>query len=108
MLNLRNVFLILLSTIVVSCNNRKSNSTDKESLKGKEYYLKLCASCHGKKGNLKLSKAADLTISYISEGDVFNIIKSGKGTMPSFSKFLSDDQIHLVTKYCISLRKKQE
>jgi mono/diheme cytochrome c family protein len=107
MFNLRNVFLILLSVIVFSCNNQKSNSSDNESLKGKEYYLKLCASCHGKKGNLKLSKAADLTVSYLSSEDIFTIIKSGKGTMPSFSRFLSDDQILLVTEYCLSLRKKE-
>jgi mono/diheme cytochrome c family protein len=104
---IRNVFIILLSAILFSCNNQENHSSQGEFSEGKEYYLKLCASCHGKKGNLKLSKAADLSVSLITKEEIFEIIKSGKGTMPSFSRFLNEDQMYKVAEYCLALRKKE-
>lgn len=105
MFNTSSVFVILLSVILVSCNNQENTSSQKEYSEGKEYYLKLCASCHGKKGNLKLSNAADLSISTFSKEEIFEIVKSGKGAMPSFNRFLNEDQIYKVTEYCLTLRK---
>lgn len=88
-----------------NCSNQEKDSSSSHPSVGKKYYQRLCASCHGKKGDLKLSKAADLSISTLSEDAIFEIISNGKGSMPSFKKYLNEKQIDLVSAYTLTLRK---
>jgi mono/diheme cytochrome c family protein len=68
--------------------------TDKSQARAKEIYSVDCAICHGDNGNGKtdLAKGMGLslpdwsdpkTLAEKSDGDMFNIIRNGKGTMPA-------------------------
>ncbi len=70
--------------------------------KGKEVYLKECAVCHGASGggrmpglqNFKESQALFRTDSTLRD-----IVRDGKGIMPSFNGLLSDEDIGNVVVY---------
>jgi mono/diheme cytochrome c family protein len=79
-----------------------------------QLYMKHCASCHGRDGRAKTSKAklnharnlADAEWQErASEERIFNAIMNGKGKMPGYGKKLSEAQIELVVAYVRGLRR---
>jgi mono/diheme cytochrome c family protein len=83
-------------------------------LQGETIFHDMCSPCHGPdgRGEIDLGKklhAADLTSSAVqsmSESELFAIVKSGKGKMPSFNGKLSDGDIKAVVSYVKQLGKK--
>jgi mono/diheme cytochrome c family protein len=79
-----------------------------------ELYAKYCASCHGRDGRAKTSKAklnharnlADADWQErVSEERIFNAILNGKGKMPGYGKKLSEQEIDLLVSFIRGLRK---
>lgn len=68
-------------------------------------YRQYCVTCHGAKGNLKLSGAKDLTISTIPQKEVVAQVYFGKGLMTSFKGQLKDEEIVAVSNYIMGFRK---
>ena len=88
----------------------------KENLKeAKSLYDMNCKSCHGSKGLGDGSKAKSLKgdlgdfssakFHAQTDGDLFYIIKKGKGDHPSFAKKLSEEEMWLTVMYVRSLKK---
>ncbi|TVR75810.1 MAG: cytochrome c [Chitinophagaceae bacterium] len=58
-----------------------------------------CKTCHGAKGNLKLSGASDLTISVLSMEESIEVISEGRGAMMPFKIFLNESELEAVASY---------
>jgi mono/diheme cytochrome c family protein len=78
--------------------------TDQQKSEAKAIFAAQCGWCHGDYG-MKADKGPRLAGTQMTEQQVEQRIHDGKpGYMPSFSKFLDDDQIKLMAKYIKSLK----
>ena len=88
-----------------------------ESLaKGKKIYAIDCAMCHGEKGDGKGDMASDIknvtdftnpdALKNHSDGELFIVIRKGKGEMPPEGDRAKDDDIWHLVNYVRSLAKK--
>ncbi len=80
-------------------------ASSNDSLNGAELYMQDCAACHGEKGNAGLSGATDISLSTLDKAQKMELVKQGKGLMPSFSGRLTDEQISALTDYVATLKK---
>lgn len=80
---------------------------------GRSDYDANCAGCHGANGNVQTEKARvlkmdvkklSLKASRKNRAEMAAIISNGKGSMPSFGKRLSKDEIDGIIDYVVSLR----
>lgn len=62
-----------------------------------------CALCHGRKGDLGLSGAKDLTRSTLAREEMIAIVTHGKGGMMAYAKVLSAAEIEQVVDYARTL-----
>ncbi len=92
-------------------------STPESQAHAKTVYEMDCAMCHGTKGNGKGDLVADMhltmkdltdpaTLKDMSDGQIFYIIKNGKGQMPAEGDRSKDDGIWNMVIYVRSLEKK--
>jgi len=78
--------------------------TDAEKAAAKQIFAAQCSWCHGDYG-MKADKGPQLAGTQMTEQEVEERIRNGKpGYMPSFRKFLNDQQIALMAKYIKSLK----
>jgi len=78
--------------------------TDAEKTEAKAIFAAQCGWCHGSYG-MTPDKGPRLAGTQMTEQEVRQRIRNGKpGYMPSFHKFLNDDQIALMAKYIKSLK----
>lgn len=107
---LKSTFLLGLVLFIFSC---QSTAESKEELakqtpaeQGASLYTMHCAQCHGEDGKLGSSGAKDLSKSSLADQQVLQIIKNGKGAMPSMKALLeTEDNIHLVLSHVKALRR---
>ncbi len=70
--------------------------------KGKEVYLKECAACHGASGEGRMPGLLNFQESqalFRTNNALRDIVRDGKGIMPSFNGLLSDEDISNVVVY---------
>ncbi len=98
----RLVLIFAFAFIISSCQSDADNSSsvsEVSSLPGVKLYEQNCVSCHGKKGNLGVSGASDLSISSKSREEKIEFIQKGSanGVMQpygnAFGGNLSDEEI---------------
>jgi len=107
---LKSTFLLGLVLFIFSC---QSTAESKEELakqtpaeQGASLYTMHCAQCHGEDGKLGSSGAKDLSKSVLADQQVLQIIKNGKGAMPSMKALLeTEDNIHLVLSHVKAIRR---
>jgi len=86
---------------------------------GKKMYGYDCAMCHGKDGDGKGDLAADMKLKMLdytdpaalkdkTDGELFYIIKNGKGDMPSEGDRAKPDEVWNLVNYIRSLAKKSK
>jgi mono/diheme cytochrome c family protein len=90
--------------------------TPESIAKGKKTYGVDCEMCHGKDGDGKGDMASDIknvtdftnpdALKNRSDGDLFNIIRKGKGEMPPEGDRAKNDDIWNLVNYIRSLAKK--
>jgi mono/diheme cytochrome c family protein len=91
--------------------------TAESQAKAKKMYGYDCAMCHGEKGDGKGDLVADMkltlkdyadpaTLKDLSDGDIFNIIKNGKGQMTGEGDRAKPDDIWNLVIYVRSFAKK--
>jgi hypothetical protein len=110
-LSLIGVFMFIMSYGVSEMASKKGVVTTTEFAveaqgtveHGKALYENNCVVCHGEAGDKKLDLAADLKISTISDSEIQNMIKNGKGSMPRFSEF-TEEEINALKEYVKTLR----
>ncbi len=88
------------------------------AFQAEETFKRLCAVCHGERGEgngpaaaALRPKPADLTDPdrrSIPEQQVLEMIRKGKGTMPAFGAVLKDGELEAVSSYVVSLSAEPE
>ena len=87
-----------------AANEAPASITEAEKTTAKTIFAAQCAWCHGSYG-MTADKGPRLAGTQMTEHEVQERIRNGKsGYMPSFRKFLNDDQIALMAKYIKSLK----
>ena len=102
-------FVICSSVFLTNCSKpEKSSSTPTKvaALPGEEIYTKYCKLCHGTKGDLGLSGAANLSISSLSVAEVNVVVTEGRKAMQAWKGTLTPEQIQQVSDYVMTLRNK--
>ena len=87
-----------------AANSANPSVTDAETADAKAIFAGQCAWCHGSYG-MTADKGPRLAGTKMTEQEVQERIRNGKpGYMPSFHRFLNDQQITLMAKYIKSLK----
>jgi mono/diheme cytochrome c family protein len=92
-------------------------ATPESLAQGKKYYGYDCAMCHGENGDGKGDVAVDerlklkdyrdpATLQYMSDAELFSIIKNGKGQMPPEGGRVKDTELWNLVNYIRSLARK--
>ena len=107
---LKSCLFFVLFLLLFSCQTTTENSeelaTQTPAEQGASLYTMHCAQCHGEDGKLGSSGAKDLSKSVLADQQVLQIIKNGKGAMPSMKALLeTEDNIHLVLSHVKALRR---
>ena len=66
----------------------------------------LCATCHGRTGDLGMNGAKDLVTSTIPRDEAIAVITSGRAGMMAYGTMLSKKEIAAVTDHVLTLRTK--
>ena len=100
------ISFILLSLTLLSCSNTEVEvmpiiSKVEAPASGIDIYNRYCVVCHGDKGDGKIGGALDLSISSLTAGERFHIIKNGSKNkhMRAFGDDLTDPEIKAVAKH---------
>lgn len=72
--------------------------------RGEAIYTQYCVSCHGADGEKGLYKAADLTVSSLTEVEQSTIITQGKGLMRGYQDQLSQEDLQSLILYIDNLK----
>ncbi len=102
------LLLILAAYGLAEASHKKLISASKEPIAkndGKELYTAYCTKCHGEDGKAGIMSATDLSLSQLDDAALFEMIKTGKGSMPSFGSQLDEQQVQAVGQYIKALRK---
>jgi mono/diheme cytochrome c family protein len=71
---------------------------------GAVIYQSNCAFCHGSDGKKAYRNAPDLTLSGLNEDAIKQMLREGKGRMPSYTLVLSEDEINSVAVFVKGLQ----
>lgn len=84
------------------------SATDKDKVKAvdaKKMFKNYCAICHGRKGNMEINGAKNLSKTNSSLEQRVAQVYFGKGTMTPFKGIIKDEEIIAVAKYIDELKK---
>lgn len=105
------IFFAVITTLVVagcggSTSAEPAASKSKEPmLPGQVVFVQHCKLCHGAKGDLGLSGAANLKISLLTQDEIKHVVTNGRKAMPAWGQQLTPEQINQVSEYVLSLRR---
>jgi cytochrome c6 len=104
------IFFAAILMIISSCT--KASSSDKETATadptaspGQLVYTKHCKLCHGSKGDLGISGAANLSITLLSQEEIKQVVVNGRKGMPAWKGQLSEQEVQEVSAYVLTLKK---
>lgn len=96
------VAILVLITCLAAC---KSRGADKDELaEGKVLFERHCAACHGTDGKLGLNEAKDLTVSELTIEERVALMKNGKNLMTPFEGILTEEEMHKIATYAMTLK----
>ncbi len=103
---LRRLFF-LIALFCLSCSETPDELLTGTPLeKGEQLYQINCVRCHGSDGNKGASGAKQLKNSKLSKRQIIDIIKDGKGVMPSFKNTIKGDSSFIwLAEYVETLKK---
>lgn len=70
---------------------------------GKAIYDRNCIVCHGEHGKKQASGAKDITLTQLSEEELYQLVLNGKNSMPSYRGVLNEAEISAVLAYVETL-----
>ena len=101
------IHLALLGSVVLACGSSAEPQNPSASAPGdgEILYNMQCANCHGRKGNMGISGAKDLTVSVLTRDSMLAVVTRGRGAMMPYGELLKRAQIQAVVDHALSLRK---
>ena len=100
------VLLIVFLFTMCACGGGAGEDEQAPSIQvsGEAIFNTNCALCHGRKGDLGMSGAKDLTKSTLKREEMIAIIAHGKGNMMPYTNVLKPEEIELVVDHALTLR----
>lgn len=98
------ILSLFLFAIIIACAGNE-NTGGNTAVNGENIYKKYCILCHGADGKLGLNGSKDITASVLSLEERKVLIANGKNTMTPFGGILSEEEIHAVATYTMTLKK---
>ncbi|AEE50170.1 c-type cytochrome [Haliscomenobacter hydrossis] len=95
----------LLATILLFSNMTVEDVQPKKE-DGEKIFKQYCVTCHGLRGDMGVSGAANLIESKLKVEERIKVITNGRNNMASFKALLNKDKIKAVAQYTMSLTKK--
>lgn len=71
---------------------------------GADLFNSYCATCHGRKGNMGINGAKDLTVSTLSREEMIAVVTNGRRLMMAYKGTLRPKEIEQVVDHALSLR----
>jgi cytochrome c6 len=71
---------------------------------GTELFNTYCATCHGRKGNMGINGAKDLTLSTLSRDEGIAVVTNGRRLMMPYKGTLQPKEIEAVVDHALTLR----
>lgn len=104
---MRKTFIAISLLGLISCagGDQKSPESLQQESRGRNVYSSKCTACHGNDGSKGLAGAKDLSTSKLTDEEMIEIVKSGKGTMAGYGAILSEAEVNQVVEYIKTLRK---
>ena len=102
------IFSLLLSGVLLaSCGSEPKDISHIGEIDGQKIYQKYCTVCHGSKGDLGVSDAADLTVSVKTRDEKIYIVTNGSesGKMTSYKGILAEREVEAIVDYIETLKK---
>ena len=101
------ILFFLMAFLGVSCSETSDDLLTGSPLeKGEQLYQINCVRCHGSDGNKGASGAKQLSKSKLSKNQIIDIIKNGKGVMPSYKNTIKGDSSFIwLAEYVETLKK---
>jgi mono/diheme cytochrome c family protein len=94
----------LLAAILLFSNMTVDNAQPKKA-DGEKIYKQYCVTCHGLRGDMGVSGAANLTESKLKVEERVKVITNGRNNMASFKALLDKEKIKAVAQYTMTLTK---
>ncbi len=96
---------MILLVALLACGNTSTSGIDAPPpTEGEMVFNTNCAMCHGRKGDLGMNGAKDLSVSTLSRDEAIALVTNGKGTMMPYGKTLSKKEIEAVVDHVLTLR----
>lgn len=93
--------------LLLACGNGDPVPVDQEHQSaGEVMFNSQCAMCHGRKGDLGLNGAKDLTKSTLTKDEMTAVVTNGRNGMMAYKAILTASQIREVVDHAFALRKK--
>lgn len=71
---------------------------------GADLFNTYCATCHGRKGNMGINGAKDLTVSTLGREEMIAVVTNGRRLMMPYKSTLRPKEIEAVVDHALSLR----
>lgn len=97
--------MFIASCTQASSSDKDTATTDPTSSPGMLVYTKHCKLCHGTKGDLGISGAANLSITLLTQDEIKQVVFNGRKGMPAWKGQLSEQEIQEVSAYVLTLKK---
>lgn len=94
-----------LTLLIIACagkENTKVNSNDITD--GQLVYKKYCVLCHGADGKLGVNGSKDINASLLTLEERKVLIREGKKLMTPFKGVLTEEEIHAVSAYTMTMK----
>lgn len=101
----RSLSIACCAALLAACGASTPKPTERPApmKPGEVVFNAQCALCHGRKGDLGLSGAKDLTRSTLTREEMIAIVTHGKGGMMAYAKVLSAAEIEQVVDHARTL-----
>ncbi len=103
--------LLLITAVALACGEGHASAPatleGDPASKGEQLFNANCALCHGRKGDLGMGGAKDLTVSTLTREEMIARVTNGKGAMMPYRNVLTPKQIEQVVDHARTLRPAQ-
>ena len=101
------LFPVFLALLIYACAGKENTTTDPKTVAdGQAVYKKYCTLCHGSDGKLGVNGSKDINVSTLTLEERKTLIREGKNLMTPFKGVLSEDEIHAVASYTMTMKAK--
>lgn len=96
------------AVLLMACGSAAADDVSEQNppSAGKMIFNAQCAHCHGRKGDLGLSGAKDLTASTLDRKEVLALVRDGKGAMMGYGSQLKPNELEAVVDHVLTLRQR--